>query len=273
MAPLGRRAFLKSTALLAVSAAGCALAEAGEELRVERVSLATPALDPAHDGLRVAQLSDVHVGPLTPPERIRAAIEEANRFRPDLVVLTGDFLSYYYRLRKHSSPRLVTEQLGGLDGPTLAVLGNHDHYSDAVGAAQALEGLGYGVLRNENTAITLRGAPFTVVGIDDLSTRHAEPARAMRGALARGSRLYLAHVPATAEALVPLRRPALVLSGHTHGGQLNFPPFSAIPYRAGRYRLGPVQLYVSRGLGNSWFPFRVNAPPEVTLLTLRALPA
>ncbi|HZZ83167.1 MAG TPA: metallophosphoesterase [Anaeromyxobacteraceae bacterium] len=273
MTPFGRRDFLKAAALLAASTAGCGLVAASEELKVERVALSLPGLDPSHDGLRVAQLSDVHVGPLTPPERIRAAIEAANGFAPDLVVLTGDYLSYYYRLRRHSSPRLITEQLDGLHAPVVAILGNHDYYSDAAGAVTALERLGYGVLRNENTTLTLRGAPFTVVGIDDLSTHHAEPARAVRGA-APGSRLYLAHVPVTARMLQCERHPLLVLSGHTHGGQLNFPPFSMLqPYNSGLYRLGDVQLYVSRGLGNSWFPLRVNAPPEVTLLTLRAAPA
>ena len=193
-----------------------------------------------------------------------------NGFAPDLVVLTGDYLTHYHLIHRQTSPALLTEQLGGFGAPTVAVLGNHDHYVDAAGAASALEGLGYCVLRNQSTMLTLRGAPFTVVGIDDLSTRHADPARALRGT-APGSRLVLAHDPVTADWLRYLHQPHLILSGHTHGGQLNFPPFSAMhKYRAGLYRLDQVVLYVSRGLGNSWFPIRVAAPPEVTLFTLRA---
>ena len=176
-----------------------------------------PDLDPAHDGLRIAQLSDLHVGAMTPVERIRAAIAEANRFRPDLVVLTGDYLSH-----DQAGVALMREQLGGLEAPTLATLGNHDRWVDPRGAGAALEDLGYGFLENQNTTLTLRHAPFTVIGIDDLWTYSADTPRAMKGAPA-GSRLYLAHVPATADILANWGKPMLVLSGHTHGGQVNVP--------------------------------------------------
>lgn len=268
---ISRRAFLKGAA--AVAAAGVALPARAESLEVtpEPREIVLPDLDPAHDGLRVAQLSDIHVGPLTPEGRIRAAVEVANAFRPDLVVMTGDYL-----VRDPAGVTLLREQLGGLTAPTLATLGNHDHWADARGATRALEDLGYGVLENENTTLTLRGAPFTVVGIDDLWTRSADPPKAMKGA-ASGSRLYLAHVPRTAELLAIWGRPMLVLSGHTHGGQVNVPLLtSAIrwvvrePYLEGLYQVEKVQLYVNRGVGNVGVGMRLNASPEVSLLTLRA---
>jgi predicted MPP superfamily phosphohydrolase len=266
-----RREFLLGAA--ATAAAGTALPAlaAGEEVTPEPHEIVVPDLDPAHDGLRVAQMSDLHVGSLTPVERIRAAIAEANRFRPDLVVLTGDYLT-----KDRGGVSLMREQLGGLEAPTVATLGNHDRWVDPRGAGAALEHLGYGVLENENTTLTLRGAPFTVVGIDDLWTRSADPPRAMKGA-AGGSRLYLAHVPRTADILANWGKPMLVLSGHTHGGQVNVPILMPVlrwvarePYSQGLYQVGKVQLYVNRGVGNVALALRLNAPPEVSLLTLRA---
>ncbi len=267
---LGRRDFLLGGAAAAAAHLACRASLPGGDVIAERVEVAVPDLDPAHDGLRVAQLSDLHVGKLTPHGLVRSALTAVNGFAPDLVVLTGDYLTHDHVIHRHTSPRLIREQLGGIAAPTVAVLGNHDCRVDPGGAVAALEHLGYRALRNQNTTLRLRGASFTVVGIDDLVTRHADPVLAMKGA-ARGSRLYLAHVPVTAEALRSLGEPALVLSGHTHGGQLNFPPVSMLfAYKSGLYRLGRVQLYVNRGVGNSWMPLRVNAPPEVTLFTLRS---
>jgi predicted MPP superfamily phosphohydrolase len=271
MARLSRREFLVgAAATVAAGAAVPAFASDGEVIP-EPHEIVVPDLDPAHDGLRVAQLSDLHVGPLTPVERVRAAIQEANRFRPDLVVLTGDYLT-----RDHGGVSLMREQLGGLDAPTIATLGNHDRWVDPDGASDALEHLGYCVLRNENTTLRIRGAPFTVVGIDDLRTLSADPPRAMKGA-APGSRLHLAHVPRTADLLAIWGKPMLLLSGHTHGGQVNVPILMPAirwmarePYTQGLYQVEKVQLYVNRGVGNVGIALRVNAPPEVSLLTLRA---
>jgi hypothetical protein len=271
MANLGRREFLLGVAATAAAGAAVPVLAAGSEVTPESHEIMVPDLDPAHEGLRVAQLSDLHVGELTPPERVRAAIEEANRFRPDLVALTGDYLT-----RDPGGVALIREQLGGLDAPTVATLGNHDRWVDPEGATAALEHLGYGVLRNENTTLTLRGAPFTVIGIDDLRTYHADPPRAMQGART-GSRLYLAHVPRTADILAHWGKPMLLLAGHTHGGQVNVPLLMPAlrwiarePYREGLYQVEKVQLYVNRGVGNVAVALRLNAAPEVSLLTLRA---
>jgi len=272
-----RREFFLGAAAVAVGVLGPSSARASESsddaVRVEAVTLGVPGLDPAHDGLRVAQLSDLHVGRRTPPGRIRAALDAANAFQPDLVVLTGDYLSH-----NQQGVGLLREALGGLAAPTVAVLGNHDHWVDAEGATAALEGLGYAVLRNQHTVLRLRGLPFTVVGVDDLVTRHAEPARALAGAPA-GSRLVLAHAPRTAELLRDAGLPLLVLSGHTHGGQVSIPILTPLlarlvahePYLRGYYRVGQVRLYVNRGVGNTVTTVRFNSAPEVTTATLRVV--
>jgi hypothetical protein len=269
-----RRDFLKGAAAAVGATAVAPTAAFDESVRVERAEIAVPGLHPAHDGLRVAHLSDLHVGSLTPVECIRTAVTEANRLRADLVVMTGDYLT-----RERKGVGLMRDLLGGIEAPTFATLGNHDRWVDARGAAAALEQLGYAVLENENTTISLRGEPFTVVGIDDLKTRHAVPARAVAGA-ARGSRLYLAHVPRTADVLATWDEPCLLLSGHTHGGQVNIPLLmpalrwlAGEPYQSGLYRVGRVRLYVNRGVGNVGLPLRINAPPEVALVTLRSASA
>lgn len=271
MPRFSRREFLLGAAATATAGAALPTLAADEDVIPEHREIVVPDLDPAHDGLRVAQLSDLHVGPLTPVERIAAAIATANDFRPDLVVLTGDYLT-----RDPGGVTLMREQLGGLEAPTLGTLGNHDRWVDPRGAGAVLEQLGYGFLENENTTLSLRHAPFTVVGIDDLWTRSADPVRAMKGAPA-GSRLYLAHVPRTADHLAIWGRPMLLLTGHTHGGQVNLPLLTPAmrwlahePYIEGLYRVGKVQLYVNRGVGNVGLGWRLNAPPEVSLLTLRS---
>ena len=269
---LTRRSFLKATAALAVASTTTPARAQSLEARLETPVFTVPDLDPAHDGLRIVQLSDLHCGAPTPAVRIVDAISRANELRPDLVVLTGDYLC-----RDPGDVDRTRTLLGGLDAPTVAVLGNHDHWVDADGATEALERNGYAVLRNQHTTLTLRGAPFTVIGIDDLLTGHARPADALAGTR-RGSRIVLAHGPRTADQLRRLGDPLLCFSGHTHGGQVNVPVFTPIllralahePYARGAYRVGPVQLYVNRGVGNSALRIRVNSEPEMTLATLRA---
>jgi hypothetical protein len=275
MQSFGRRHFLKSVAVIgAAGAAGAlpALASAQEEqARAERVTFRVPGLDPAHDGLRIAQLSDIHVGPRTSPDVIRRAIAEANRFAPDLVVLTGDYVS-----RRRSEVEGMRALLGGLAAPTIAVLGNHDVWVDPSGAAAALRAHGYEVLENAWTTLRVRGAPLAVVGVGDHLTRRDDVLAATRGLRAGPPPLVLAHGPRTADKLRALDRPALCLSGHTHGGQINVPILTPLvlasirePYVRGLYRLGEVQLYVNRGVGMSGLRLRVNSPAEVTLATLR----
>ncbi|HEX9306603.1 MAG TPA: metallophosphoesterase [Anaeromyxobacter sp.] len=275
MQSFGRRRFLRGAAIFgAAGAAGSLPVFAAAEERVaraEHVTFRVPGLDPAHDGLRVAQLSDIHVGPRTSPEVIRGAIEEANAFAPDLVVLTGDYVS-----RRRSEIAGMREQLGGLAAPTVAVLGNHDVWVDPRGAAAALRGHGYEVLENAWTRVTLRGAPLTVVGIGDQLTGRADVAAAVRGLGKGAPPLVLAHGPRTANRLAALDRPLVCLSGHTHGGQINLPILTPLllatlrePYVRGRYAIGHVQLYVNRGVGMSGIGVRLNAPAEVTLATLR----
>jgi hypothetical protein len=271
---LGRRRLLAGGVALGLGVALPARSRAlSRHPRVERVTLRVPGLDPAHDGLRLAQLSDLHAGERTPPWLIRAAVAEARAASPDVVLLTGDFVCNDRR-----DVGLMRELLAGLVAPTFAVLGNHDVRTDQAGTAAGLRGLGYEVLENRWTSLELRGAPLRVVGVGDTMTRQEDVGRAVRGLPGGGAPIVLAHGPTAADRLRQLGRPLVCLSGHTHGGQISLPLVTPMlfarvagePYVRGRYRLGDVQLYVSRGVGNSGVRVRINSPPEVTLFTLRA---
>jgi uncharacterized protein len=243
---------------------------------VDEVELPVRGLDPAHDGLRIGQLSDIHVGPMTPDGRIIAAVEELNAARCDLVVLTGDYVT-----RKGDPLDRVPELLGKLEPRTVAVLGNHDHWTDPRTIKRDLTRCGFDVLQNQMTLLDIRGRPFSVYGIDDAVSGHADVEKTFRGAGGTrrvGSRLVLAHAPPTITRL-PSEEGLLCLSGHTHGGQIYVGPltenvFSRVgqPYVRGLYQVNGNAVYVSRGLGfGRGSPFvRLGSEPEVTIFTLRA---
>lgn len=226
-----------------------------------------------HDGILVAQLSDLHVGTGTPARRIRAAIRAVNGARPDLVFLTGDFVTH----SRYPLP-LIAEVLAGIEAPTYAVLGNHDHFVGAREVRTALVRLGYAVLPNECTAVTVRGRPLTVIGVDDAVTRHDDVSRSFRGAAHDGTRLVLAHAPTTARDL-PCDAGLVCFSGHTHGGQLHVKRLTASvsaalgqPYLRGLYSVRSNWLYVNRGLafGRGSLVPRIDSEPEVAMFELRA---
>jgi hypothetical protein len=268
-----RRRFLQLGALAALgvaSGAGLRAAEARQRLRVTR-HRRTELIDPGASPLLVAQLTDLHVGIATPSPLLREAVEEARRARPDLTVLTGDYLNRSL----HHLERL-RELIAGLPRPCVATLGNHDHWSGAAEIRRALERLGIAVLANASTTLTLRGRRLTVVGVDDGMTRHADVGRALAGVELRRA-LVLAHYPKDADAIAR-RGGRLILSGHTHGGQIALPGVTRGLARLGGHRYvsgwyelaGGARLYVSPGIGSAAIPLRIGrrAAPELALLEL-----
>ena len=244
---------------------------ANEFFEVTDVEVHLMSLDPAHDGLRIAQLSDLHIGYGVPDGRIISAVREVNRLEPDLVVLTGDFVT-----SKRDPLSRVPQLLEALAAPRVAVLGNHDHWSGLATLRNGLEGIGVSVLQNQNTSVRLRGVDFNVIGIDDSTTQNDDVDAAFKGA-GKASRLVLTHTPTCAGKL-PAWEDVLCLSGHTHGGQWDVPRLTkgifrsaGQPWYRGAYPVRGNQLYVNRGLGfgkGTVLP-RINSDPEVTLITLR----
>jgi hypothetical protein len=245
--------------------------------RVSEHEVRIPGLDPRLDGVRIAQLSDIHVGNLTPPSHIRAAITAANNAKPDLILLTGDYVCW-----KRSEVHAAAEQLAGLRAPrVLAVLGNHDYFVWGSGVKAALERNGYEVLRNQTTVANVRGAKLSFVGVDDPVTRHDDLDASFAGAPAGVSRVVLCHAPDRAPAIAA-RGADLVMSGHTHGGQMFVKGITdrlmkriGLNYRRGFYEVGErhakSQLYVTPGVGFSGVTrrFGEGTHAECAVITLR----
>jgi predicted MPP superfamily phosphohydrolase len=240
--------------------------------KISEHEVSVPKLDPRHDGVRIAQLSDIHVGNLTPEAHIRAAIDAANAAKPDLIVLTGDYVCW-----RRSEVEMARKQLAGLRAPrVLAVLGNPDYFVSGVRAA--LEQNGYEVLRNQTTIASVRGAPLPIVGVDDPVTRHDDLDTAFAGAPANLPRIVLCHAPDRGPD-VAKRGADLVLSGHTHGGQIFIKGITdrvmkkvGLNFRRGMFTLGETTLYVTPGVGFSGVTRRLGegTDAEVAVLTLRA---
>ncbi len=247
-----------------------------DHFALNEYELRVPGLHPSHDGLRVAQLSDIHVGQATSDVRIRRAVMAVNASSPDLVFLTGDYVTHSPK----PLPR-VREVLAGLAGPVFVVLGNHDHWVNAPYLREGFERLGYTVLQNEHRVVHVRGAPAAVLGIDDGRTGRDDVEATFRGAPTSGTRLVLAHTPPTVEKLPPYAG-LVQFSGHTHGGQFVVRGLTEAlfrragqPYIRGHYQVRGNQLYVNQGLGFGFGgPYlRRGTEPEVAFFTLRAAPA
>jgi predicted MPP superfamily phosphohydrolase len=234
--------------------------------------------------LRVVHLTDQHVGRVTPMRVQRDAVALANAQAPDLVVITGDFVC-------HSQEYLdaLEELVRTFAAPVVGVLGNHDHWSGAREVRHALRRGGVEVLDNAHTVLTLRGQRLQVVGLDDAYTGHADAARATRGLSPRLATLGLSHIAEEADALWARGVP-LVLSGHTHAGQVTLAGLHELAigklaghrYVHGLYgartdeasHAGQGALYVGAGIGASVVPLRIGerGRREVTLFELGLSP-
>lgn len=228
--------------------------------------------------LRVAHLTDLHFGRVTPLAVQEAAVAITNAEKPDLVVITGDFVC-------HSQLYLDTlmATLKRLEAPIIGVLGNHDYWSGADEVTHALERAGALVLKNQNTTVTLRGQALQIVGLDDAYTGHADRARALKGLRKDLPSLGLSHIAEEADALWDAGVP-LVLAGHTHAGQVTVARLHELAmgklvghrYVHGLYGTrnggGGGAVYVGAGIGAAVMPLRLGdrGRREVTMFELGA---
>ena len=243
-------------------------------LAIERQEIYLHRLPAGLHGLRLVHLSDFHYGPLTDSKHLERAVKAANDLRPDVIVLTGDYIS---QDRIYAAP--CAELVGRLRARfgVYAVLGNHDHWTDAALIADLFQAEGIKVLVNEGLRLDLKGESFWLAGVDDTMVGLEDLPLALAGSSDDEMKLLLAHNP------IILRRAAragvdLVLSGHTHGGQVTLRPEknrSGRPRRRllrGLGRRGNTQIYVTRGLGTVVLPIRYGCPPEVSVLELHSMP-
>ncbi len=276
---LSRRAFLKATVRAALGT--LALGGGGylyttqvetEWLAVERVTVPIAGLHPALEGFRLVQMSDLHLYPHTQPSLIRRAVALANRLGPDLVVLTGDYVFATAQAAFELGAILSTVRARhGL----LAVMGNHDWWTDVETVRAGFAHWSLPVLDNAGMLITVDEGQLYVAGVDDLWSGKPDLEAALANCPAGVPVILLAHEPDFADEHAEEGRIALQLSGHTHGGQvrvlgqrpLALPPYGR-KYAAGLYRVEAMWLYVNRGIGVVTPPVRLNCRPEVTLITL-----
>jgi predicted MPP superfamily phosphohydrolase len=232
-----------------------------------------PGLAPGLDGMRIAHLSDLHIGGLTPRSWGLAWSRAANERNPDLAVVTGDLVTSGSEF--HEDVADVIGELRAKMGVVVS-MGNHDYFGDGESLASGIRKRGVTVLRNEGVVLERDGATLWLSAIDDTWTRRDDMAAAMKGRPDGATTILLAHDPGTFDAAADAGA-ELVLSGHTHGGQIAL-PFAAravslamftYPYRLGFYQRGRSVLYVHPGLGTTGPPMRLGVAPEVTILVLK----
>lgn len=283
---LSRRQLLQQTAVLVSAtpfvAAGYGLVYEREDVEVVRQRIRLARLPKSFEGFRIAQLSDIHVGPFCPAGYVRRCVAITNGLKPDLIVLTGDYIAW-----DPSAEREVVRVLAGLRAPrgVFGCLGNHERESnteDYVASLFAEQGIH--ILRQQRAPIQLASETVTLIGVDDpRGVTDAERMRDLSRLLHKGLvmpgtvNILLAHEPS----VFVFDRAAelgidLILAGHTHGGQLALEGvrrelnLSRLIYRYtnGWYENRGTKLYVNRGIGTTGFPIRLGARPEITMLEL-----
>jgi len=295
-----RRTFFRYSAVLAGGfpflAATYGFAAGRLRYKIERVDVPVANLPPELDGLRIAQLSDIHIGDYMPPHEIARAVDMANSLQPDISFVTGDFVSSV------GDPlEVCITELSRLRAPlgVWGCNGNHEIYAGVEDEAEKLfREKGMRLLRATNSVVEHHGGRFNLIGVDYqrdhmVSGERTGPMLAEIEHLIRRDmpNVLLSHKPNSFHRAAELGI-ELSLAGHTHGGQVKFeivdhsvsPARLISPFVAGLYRLPmnghvgvaseiqPSQkaaLYVNRGLGTFGFPVRIGVPPEITLLTLR----
>lgn len=282
---ISRRQFLKkigrtAAGMVVLGGGGWAYSSKVEPFwfQLVRVTLTLPRLDPAFNGFKLVQFSDIHLSELITGTQVRQAVETALAQQPDLVAVTGDFVDETYGL--HDSVAILINVLRPLaeQVTTVSVLGNHDYHVGA-GAVRRVMSESH-MIELSNRSITLeRGAArLHIAGVDDVAEGHARLSQVLKGLDGDDqAAILLAHEPDFADSAAMSQRFDLQISGHSHGGQvaapfvgpLILPPYGR-KYPSGLYRVGGMLQYTNRGLGTIPPRLRFNCRPEITLFTLKS---
>ena len=240
-------------------------------LSLERVTVELKRLPKKLDGFKIIHLSDIHHSPFTGFDHIARTVKIANRLKPDMFVLTGDYVSH-----EPEYIRPVADLMGGLQAEfgTHACLGNHDHWTDPELVTQSFRETGINMMINEGFRFEARGGSFWLAGVDDHMVGKTDLAAALKGSYPDEMKLLLAHNP------IIFRRSVrygvdLTLSGHTHGGQVRVREKQKRLIRRrklsnGLHQRYDSQIYRTRGIGTVVLPVRYQCPPEITMLELRS---
>ena len=282
-----RRRFLEAAANTVVAAPFIAgaygLFYGRLNLQVTHFPIRLARLPKAFAGFRIAQLSDIHIGPFMPEDQIRKYVQITNDLKPDLILLTGDFVTW-----DPSTQRAVVRALAELHAPfgIFGCLGNHEAWSHTEDSITAMfRQVGIRILRQENVAIATQNSSFNLIGVDFETSRHMVPGNErfvhtyLEGVdklmVPDTANILMSHNPDTFDRAAELSID-MTLAGHTHGGQvaLEFvspeiaPSRLVTPYVSGWFQKPGGQLYVNRGIGTIGVPIRLGAPPEITVYEL-----
>jgi len=245
-----------------------------KDFEIVDLPLVIPGLDSLFDGYRLVQITDLHLGHWLSPERLDGVVQLVNRQQPDLVVMTGDFVSY---VLKGITERMITafSKLKPTEA-TLAVQGNHDHWMGPENIQAIFEASGVIELANDVYTIHRGSANLHIAGVDDTCVGAHDLDAVLEKLPQDGPAILLAHEPDYADTSAKTGRFALQLSGHSHGGQIVLPKIGALlrgpgffKYPNGLYQVGEMIQYTNRGVGTHVFRVRYNCPPEITVISLR----
>jgi predicted MPP superfamily phosphohydrolase len=244
------------------------------DFEVVPIAVLMPHLPPAFDSYRIVHISDLHLGQWLTGERLKGVVDLINKQDPDLVAITGDFVSYALSPVAEDLASSL-EKLSPRDA-AVAVLGNHDHWVGAEEIREILRRSNIIELKNDVFTLTKEDANLHIAGLDDVIVDRHRLDQVMKKLPPAGPAILLVHEPDFADVSAKTGRFSLQLSGHSHGGQLVIPhlgtPFRGYyfkKYPLGRYQVEEMVQYTNRGLGTNLFWSRINCPPEITVLSLR----
>ncbi|HEU5260726.1 MAG TPA: metallophosphoesterase [Gemmatimonadales bacterium] len=246
-----------------------------DRARLETPEVAVPirGLPLEFAGYRIALVADLHHGPVVPAAWLERVAERAAALEPDLVVLGGDFVSHARSDLEGLEP--VLARFRAPDG-VVAVLGNHDHWVGAEAVAAAVERAGVTMLVNQRRMLWRKSAALAVAGVDDFTHGAIRLDEALGGVRPDVPRVLISHNPDLIEYLPAGLRVDVMLSGHTHNGQLHIPLVGPLTvpsqfgsrYLQGLKRVGDTWLYVSAGVGTAPIAIRWGNPPELPVINL-----
>jgi uncharacterized protein len=242
-------------------------------IEVVQVPLTLPNLSPALEGYRIVQITDVHSDGWMTTDRIKKISQRINAQHPDLITLTGDFVT---NDAETFAPALKSfADLKAPDG-SIAILGNHDEATNAKFITEVLESSNVKVLKNQVLTIEHKGGLLNIAGLGDAWSGEDDMRKVLQQLPGIGASIMLAHEPDVADQTAATGKFDLQLSGHSHGGQVSLPfmklvtPPMGHKYPIGQYQVGDLIQYTSRGVGTSGVRVRFNCRPEITVITLHA---
>jgi uncharacterized protein len=243
-------------------------------IEVKSVPLMLPHLPPAFNGYRIVQISDIHTDRWMSPKRLAHIVTRINQQQPDLVALTGDFVTH--DLDQHVPTLAAFQQLIAKDA-IVAVMGNHDHWTNVGQVRQALQQAGVVDISNDVRPIARSGQVLQIAGVDDIWYHKDRLDLVLQALQPNVPAILLVHEPDFADISAATDRFDLQISGHSHGGQISIPLFGqpVLPpygekYPSGQYQVGSMIQYTNRGVGMVSPRLRFHCRPEITVFNLRA---